>query len=120
MGVLGNVGKTQETAIAILVVAFILWYFCIIIIPAIPNANCPGLTNPGASGGSSGGNCPICPACDEPPAYDPTHAPTQPYCYDGIKCPYNGYDTLFGTCRCSAGYFWDTGLQLCCPTQQIA
>jgi hypothetical protein len=109
----------RALVVAAIIVA-IAWFFCLIIIPAIPNASCPVFGTPGASGGSSGGgtsgmNCPAltCPEFTCPP--EPNVSFQIPYCSDGVKCPGGNYDTFYGTCRCGSSGFWDATLQLCCP-----
>ena len=118
---------TNKRALLIaLLIVFVAWYFCLIIIPMFPNASCPaGIGVPGAvsgGGSSGGGSTGGCPACICPRA-DPT-APgdTNPsyYCQYGVKCPVGGYDTGMNLCRCPTGYFWDGGIQMCCPPEQLA
>jgi hypothetical protein len=116
---------TNKRALMIaLLIVFVAWYFCLIIIPIFPNGSCPaGIGTPGSfaggsSGGSNGGstavNCPVftCPefTCDEP-----NYTFDIPYCADGVACPAGNYDTYYGTCRCGTSGFWDASLQLCCP-----
>jgi hypothetical protein len=105
----------RKALLYVTIILAILWYFCLIIIPAFPNGACPAFGAPGSFGGSSGGGtvggtCPVCPDC---PA--PDYSFEIPYCADGVKCPGGNYDTYYGTCRCGTGNFWDASLQLCCP-----
>ena len=111
----------RKALLYVTVILAILWYFCLIIIPAFPNGACPAFGAPGSFGGSSGGgtsggSCPVltCPVFTCPRDV-PDYSFEIPYCSDGVKCPAGNYDTYYGTCRCGSNGFWDASLQLCCP-----
>jgi len=115
--------RQQSTYLLIAVgIAAILWWSCIILVPAFPNTNCSSAGGSGClGGGNGGGSASTNVTCPDPCARGTHFDTARNGCYEnspttpiGIPCPVAQVTAAY--CNCPTGYYWDTVSYLCIPS----